>query len=79
MKWLHTLKLSAQASAVRARLSVAEFQHIERAIEHLSLATDRQLVEVADRVLISVDDMVEGEGSGAFLELLGDVIEDAGL
>ena len=74
--WLDALTLTPRATAVREQLQPESIVHLEDAIETFASISDRPLVELAERVLCSVGELLDGHGSSTFVQLLLDVIDD---
>jgi hypothetical protein len=76
MSWLAEIPLSEPAAAVRRRLGVRDWQFIEHSVENLALISTRPVSEIAERLLVSVEEMSIGDGTDSFERLLGDVLDD---
>lgn len=76
INWLKDIELTPEAATVRAQLSAGEFVHLQGAIENLSIVTKRPIAEVANRLLVGIREITDGEGMMTFLDLLTDIAEE---
>jgi hypothetical protein len=70
------LALSAEADAIRHRMTVSALDHLAAAVEHFTLVSHRSVQEITDRLLCGYGDVITGHGHTRLLRLIVDILAD---